>query len=85
MEPEFPTILDQPIGGTEFTYLHLKVPVPLRDAVLRHHDNLMKLVAALRKAGISDANIKHQTDHLVQSYRAALEQALVSIKETQVA
>ncbi|HEX8382492.1 MAG TPA: hypothetical protein VF592_03860 [Sphingomonas sp.] len=59
------------------------VPAQLEHSVLRHHQNLVTLVASLRSAGFDEVMIEQNVRLLVDSYRDELTAALRAIAREQ--
>lgn len=64
-------------------YLQVEVPVEWHEPVLRHHQHLVELAAALRGAGLSEALIAGQLETSITSYREALLNAIDKISDRQ--
>jgi hypothetical protein len=59
----------------EVAYLEVRVPIDLIGAVQRHHENLVRMMNSLRRAGVIEDEVKRQIDVFVHSYRCELIEA----------
>lgn len=53
-------------------FAELEVPEALQESLARHRDNLARLVASLRSAGLGEAQIELSVSVMVDSYKQEL-------------
>ena len=54
----------------------LEIPAELEESLLRHRENLARLVMSLRSAGVKDAQIEESVSIIVVSYKDELIRAM---------
>ena len=59
----------------------IDIPARLLDAVARHQKHVADLASRFRFAGMDDAMIKTSINHLVESYRTELLQAIDAMRD----
>lgn len=60
--------------------LPLDIPEELRASVLRHQENLLRLVQSLRAAGMQEPQIEAAVNTLIDSYKQELLEAIRALK-----
>lgn len=58
----------------------LEIPHELRASVARHQENLLRLMASLRAAGMDEAQIEAALTTLIDSYKRELREAIRALR-----